>query len=786
MKLLELTGRSVVFSAITILICCLSVMSHAQSLKILDSISKTPIDGATVTLINSKNNNLIFNGSTDRSGIISFKMDDGNIAYISITSIGYKKYSKLINLLQDTIFLSPSVEQLKEVKIKTKQNPLKLEGNKMLFDISKIPKIEYLNTADLINELPFFKIEDNQVKMMNETVSILVNGKPNILYSTADGLKALPPHAISKMELTLSPSARSNGAKTLNITLKRDYFLGLNGSLQGDGSPQGINTMASASYWKKKFGFDASVNYTHNNGRKKINTKVDYLLNDKDLFVSTERNSKLNNGDIGFSTFYNIDSLNTLDLQLSLTPSQGDNVQNSLTIINSGTATLSQKGNFVQENRSFGTSVSVNYTKKMRKDGNAFYLLSNLNNSDVNQSYNILEDGVGTGAVIREENYRSNAKGLEGTFEVLLQRNSNKNFQYTVGSKIISRNNQDQYMVDQNGIVDYTPFQMKQLVSSSYLDMDWIIKKFTLHTGSRLDYNRNIFSLPTGLIQKATNFVPNISLSYNLNDITTILFTYTRALNRPGVYQFTPVPASTNTYEREIGNPNLYNQVSNDWGLQYYGNYKLFRLGIDFNYNAISGLFREISTIGADNIIQIVPINVDLNEDYKLGLSVDFNLFPKIRISHYNNVVYAHQKVGIDYTNRWVAYLNDKIDYQIDKKNRIGVKFTAFSPNITPQGIEQSMDYLNFGINYGYFFNLGKSNPSMLGLSLSNPTLYKGTKSYYEINSPDFIQRTEGRTRNPVVGISFRVMLKGKVYNNRNFNKEKSIQNSDLYKKNGN
>lgn len=753
----------------------------AQEITVLDSSSNKPIEHANVVFFEQNSNTILQQLTTDKNGVFKAQIDPKAVIYLSVTVIGYKKYTHLFEPTQRQIRLAPNITLLKGVKVNRKI--LEFKSNTMLFDISQIPHLDYLNTAEVLDQLPFIRVEDTQVKMMNESVNILINGRHHMLYSTIDGLKSLPPHAISKVELVLTPTARSGGSKTLNITLKKDYLLGMNGSIQTVLSPATVSQMMVLSYWKKKYGFDASINYSYASNWRKSDTHIEYFSNGNQLQSHIRTDSKSIRGGVNFSSFYNIDSLSTLDFQFSLSPSRTNSLQNSaITTSQLAMADMLQSGILNQGNSNLGTSMSLNYTKKLRKVGNAFYLLSNFSNSRTSLDYALQDMNTINGNILRTEDFISKGRTQEGTVEAIWQQNASKVFRYTLGSKIINRFNKNDYWIDQNGKEVYTPYQMNQVVSSSYVDVDWTLKKLTTHIGSRLDYNHNQFKLPKELVQEALNFTPNISFTYNINPINTLMLTYSRSLIRPGSYQFVPVATSVNSYIQETGSTELRNQITNNWGMQYYGNFKKARLALDFRYTNTSGLLREFSMVGEDNIILIIPINVTSNESYTLGSGLDFQLLKKIRVSHYNNVSYGIQRIDTEQRAFIMSYLNDRISYELNKNSQLSMNFRAFSPNVTPQGREQTMAYLNFGIQYGRYFKIG-NNTATLGVSLSNPNLYAGYKSFFYLNSPDLTQRTDVRSRNTIIGANFRIMFKGKNYGSRTFYKQKSIQNNDLNSK---
>lgn len=748
-----------------------SLTCYAQKIMIVDSASKAPIAGATVAVFNQATNQIEKQGITNADGVFSLANTPGDAFYLSITAVGYKKATVKKNNNDQTIWLATDNKRLKEVNITANKSPVKFNTNIMEYDISQIPNADYLSLPAIIDQLPFLRIEDGKIKMMSEPLTILIDNKPNLIYNNAEALKALPPQAIENVEVVLTPTAR-NGGKTINITLKHDYFLGWNGSVNTAVSRTGIPSSAAVSYWRKKFGIDASVSYTYSKNTINSNTAINYFQPQSTLNSIEERKNTSNRGGVSLSAYYNLSTSNTIDFQYSLSPSKTHTTSHTDIFTRTASTQDISFSNTNDHNSSLSNSFGLNFTHKYSKPGNTFYLLTRFSTTSSNRDRLLVSPLI-------YNDLMSDVQSNETSAEAIQQQNANKKFRYTFGSKLIFRNNSNNYAYANNSGIN-SSFKMQQWVSSTYFDADWTIKKFTAHTGLRLDHNENTYTLPILTKQYFTNLTPNISLTYNINQANLLMVTYGRRVVRPGAYALNPTLVLSNIYQQTSGNENTSNQVSNDWGMQYYGNYKNLRLGLNAGYNRTRGLIREISTLNSANIIETVSTNVDLYESVTVGASADFTLFKKVRISLMGNNSYLAQKSGIYTTHRWSGYTSNRANYQLNKNNSLGVGMTAFSPNINLQGIEQDMGYINWSINYGHYFDLAKKFPTSLSLTLSNPDNYYGLPSYSTTNTPTFSLRTDRRTTNSFISISLRVQFKGKQYGNRTFNKEKSISNNDL------
>jgi outer membrane receptor for ferrienterochelin and colicins len=749
-----------------------SLTCYAQKIMVADSASKAPIVGATVAVFNQATNQIERQGITDVNGVFNLANTSGDSFYLSLTAIGYKKVTVKKNNNDQTIWLATDNKKLKEVNITANKSPVKFNTNIMEYDISQIPNADYLNLPDIIDQLPFLRIEDGAIKMMGESLTILIDNKPNLIYKDAEALKAIPPQAIEKVEVTITPTSRNNG-KTINITLKHDYFLGWNGSAEVPGSRLNASPSGAVSYWRKKFGIDASTSYSYANRTNTSNTVINYFQPQSTLTSAEETKNSTNTARFSLSAYYNLNNSNTLDFQYSLGQSKNRAITHSDILTQT---TNAQTGSFFDINSngsSFSNNIGLNFTHKYPKAGNVFYILSRFSASSSNKNQLLTSPLIYNDLAGRTRNN-------ETSVEVIQQQNANKNFRYTVGSKLIIRNNISDNMFTTNAGINNASFNMQQWVSSTYVDVDWTIKKLTAHTGLRLDYNENKYTQPVITKQHFTNLIPNLSLTYNINQANLLAFTYSSRVVRPANYALNPTAILTNVYQQTRGDERTGNEVNHYWGAQYYGNYKNLRLGFNTSYSRTRGLIREIFSLDGANVIESVSTNVDLNESITAGFSADFTLLKKVRLSFAANNSYVSQSNGIYTNHRWSGYTSNRANYQLNKSNSFGINMLAYSPNINLQGVDQSMAYINWGITYGHYFDLAKKFPTSLNISVSNPDNYNGLPGYSTTNTPTFSLRRDTKAANAVIGISLRVQFRGKQYGNRTFNKEKSISNNDL------
>lgn len=144
----------------------------------------------------------------------------------------------------------------------------------------------------------------------NENVRILINGKPSAIagFGSTDALRALPADAIDRVEVITSPSARYDAEGTagiLNIILRKEKTLGLNGSVQTNvGDPSSASISGNINLRTDKFNifnttgwrYRESQGYAIFNNQYRSNTMVNPLVTETRDMDRIGRNFNTNLG----------------------------------------------------------------------------------------------------------------------------------------------------------------------------------------------------------------------------------------------------------------------------------------------------------------------------------------------------------------------------------------------------------------------------------------------------------------------------------------------------------
>lgn len=244
MKNLSLTG-----------LCCLLAMSlFAQTTparfvlkgQAVDTMA-TPLNGATVMLLNPKDSALVnFTRSTDKGEFAFKNLRKGNYL-LKISYVGSIPYNRLITppdneeLNLGQLKLKPISKELMEVVVKTARAPLNIKGDTIEYNAAAFKVPPGSTVEELLRKLPGVQIDqDGNIRAQGQEVKrVTVDGKSFFGNDPKMATKNLPAEAISKVQVFTDKSeqAKLTGVddgkkeKTVNLELKDNFKNGGFGKL---------------------------------------------------------------------------------------------------------------------------------------------------------------------------------------------------------------------------------------------------------------------------------------------------------------------------------------------------------------------------------------------------------------------------------------------------------------------------------------------------------------------------------------------------------------------------
>ena len=257
-----------------LLFVLISFFSNAQSTvtisgKIIDNISKLPMESATVYLTSVKDSTMIDYTISDKNGVFSLvtkRLKDP--VMLKVSFVGFAAYSQQVKeILQNRDFgvlpLEENPNVLGEVVIKSEAPPVRIKQDTLEFNASSLKVRPDANVEALLKQLPGVEVDANGKITVNgkEVNNVLVNGKPFFGKDGKVATQNLPSDIINKVQISdtktkeeeLAGQAASSENKTINLTIQEDKNKGLFGKFSaGVGSDNRYEASGLINYFKDK------------------------------------------------------------------------------------------------------------------------------------------------------------------------------------------------------------------------------------------------------------------------------------------------------------------------------------------------------------------------------------------------------------------------------------------------------------------------------------------------------------------------------------------------------
>ncbi|MCD0487662.1 outer membrane beta-barrel protein [Pedobacter sp. MC2016-14] len=177
--------KIIVLSIMLLASNCLLAQNKA-SIKglLIDSVSKSPLEFATVAVVNAKDTSLISYTLSDKNGV--FKLNGISLerpTRVIISYVGYKTHRQALNILkgemQDLGTIILATESLNEVIIKGERSPIVVKKDTIEFNTEAFKTRPNAVVEDLLKKLPGVQVNaDGTIQVNGKSISkLLIDGK---------------------------------------------------------------------------------------------------------------------------------------------------------------------------------------------------------------------------------------------------------------------------------------------------------------------------------------------------------------------------------------------------------------------------------------------------------------------------------------------------------------------------------------------------------------------------------------------------------------------------------
>ena len=751
---------------------------------VFDNETKEPLEYATVSFFDRRENKIQTGGITDAKGNFNISVKAG-VYDITIEYISYKKQTIKNRILTKDenigdFYLDINLEALQAVEIIAERTTVELKLDKKIYNVGKDLTVRGGTVSDVLDNIPSVSVdvEGNVALRGNDNVRILINGKPSGLVglNSTDALRQLPAESIERVEVITSPSARYDAEGTagiLNIILRRSKLQGLNGAITlNTGFPLSAGASGNINYRTGDFNFFNTSGYSYRESPGKSTTKTEYFNGDApSAFLNEYRDSDRQRK--GFSTITGVEWYinETASLTTSLVYRDSDNkseTTNSIIELDQNGGILNQSYRFDPEKEDDKTiQYSLNFDKQF--DGNSEHKLTfdfQVENSKEDEKSIISQDGDDAERVetLEEQNrvllqtdyvlpigevsqfefgYRGNFNELDTDYTLEFKENGDYVLDTNVSNNLI-------YTEHINAV--YSQFGSK------------IKNKFSYLLGLRMEQTRiKINQVTSGDFEKKNylGLFPTINLGYEINEMQSLTFGYNRRISRPRSRFINPFPSRSSATNLFQGNPDIDPSYSNKVDLGYLNKFGKMTLNSSIYYEHATDVFTFISEDTGDTVIiggtevpviRRSPINLATNDRFGFEFTLTYRPSKKWNVNGNFNLFQSKTRGDYEGTNydadnlSWFARINSKytLPGNIDWQTRI----FYMGPSEDAQNKSKGMFSTDLAFSKDLF-----GERASLAFNISD--VFNTRKRAMESRTPTFYSESEFQWRQRSFNLSF-------------------------------
>ena len=640
---------------------------------------------------------------TNIDGTFAHTVNGQGNFFISFSSMGRKDIIRNVQLSATggeidlgKLLIQDNAKQLKGVEVVAQKPLVKMETDKMAYDVQADNDSKASTVLDMLRKVPMVIVDgqDNITVNGQSSFKVYVDGKPSVMFSSnpSQVFKAMPASMVKSIEVITNPGAKYDAegvGGVLNIVMNASSNSkmsknGYNGNVSLTAAAIGLRLSSFISGQQGKFSYSANI--MNNRGRVKgVETEMERIASDGSRMIynqtgSTRMPFTMANVSLG----YEIDSVSNVNATLGVTQFEMNNDGHPTTTFTGGSygTGFSYSNAMTMKNVNNSYNGSLDYQRFLNRNRTSSITLSYLFTTSPARSENRrIYDPVSALVTIPLADLYSEAKtrGTEHTLQVDYITPLSKTQQLNTGVKYINRRStSDSRFYDIVGSVEqYDPaksvnYKNLQSVLAEYAEYKVTLKNVSAKAGLRYEHTWESvdFVLGAGSNFKKNygNLVPSASVTYNLSPTKNIGVNYGMRITRPGITYLNPYVDRSNPTIIIYGNSDLevekthnINLVYNTFSRKFMAN---FTLGTIFANNKIeeysfmqSGILNR--TYG--NIVQSKSFNFNTFMNYSLSkntrimlnLNLEYADLKSAQLNQHNSGWMATAYLGLQQTLPW-------------------------------------------------------------------------------------------------------------------------------------
>lgn len=597
---------------ITLLLSCFAGVytAGAQTAGIINGLvadeHQEPLAAVTVSLLHAKDSSLVKAAITDTSGRFEIERATGGAFLLGYSSMGYGQVYSAPFVLDPAQGFAAPVQQLqpeshamKAVVISASKPMIEVQPGKVVFNVAGSINATGSNALELLQKSPGVQVSNEEQILLKgrSGVQVYIDGKATPLdaKTLVEYLKGISSSDVEAIEVIENPGARydaSGSAGVINIKLKKDKRLGMNGNAEL-GLNQGIwlrsNAALGLNYRNRKVNIFGNLGGNIGNRENELNLyriQKGTIFDQKTIMLNKRRNLNLKAGADCF-----LDKKNTLGILATTNLGGGSfNTEGGTDIYDQASGVLQQKlkaSNTVPMNHT-NANFNLNYRYDNDSTGTLlsfdadYGLFRSTSNSYQPNTYYDPSDQFQY-AIINGNNAPTDINIYTAKLDLEHKLWKGK-IGYGLKAALVKTDNTFDFLkyVDGAPVKDMSQsnsFRYSENVNAAYVNYDLsLAKRWTLQAGLRLEQTNSKGELSRSdhkeqddnIVKRSyLDFFPNVLLGYQLSEDHLLNLHYTRRIERPDYQDLNPFENKLDQMTYEKGNAFLRPEYADKIELSY-------------------------------------------------------------------------------------------------------------------------------------------------------------------------------------------------------------------------
>lgn len=705
-----------------------------------DSLTSFPEAYATVRVLSAGKEKPVKVVTSDADGKFRLTLPHTGDYSIQMSTVGKQTIVRNLHIVNaGTIHLGKLLFQESTTTLGTAmvmaQRPIvKAEVDKISYSMKEDPEAKTNNLLEMLRKVPMVTVDGEDKIQVNGNTSfkVYVNGKPNEMMSNNASLilKNYPASMVEKIEVITDPGAKYDAeglAGVLNIVTKSDaktsgYTFSPNINISNRGIKGGAfgmvqlgKLMLSAHYGVGQHSFPRTQSHTE---REVYKDEINHLLTSEGY---NKYKGLYQYG--GLDASYEFDKHNLLTVEMGFYGNKGDRNGNVLyQMFNSeGDKTYSYNVGSSDDSKYLSLNAAVDYQHTFDKPGKMLTLSYRMNTSPQSHTgYTNYTEIESVPFELKDLYTDPDNKTIEHTAQVDFTIPFGKLHTFSTGLKYINRNNKsdnvemnrvagsdDAYVTDTKASLKY---RHRNDIAAVYAEYGLKVSDFSARAGLRYEYSDVKVSYPDGkrdaFDSDFSDFVPTVSLGYNLTDTQLLKLGYNMRIGRPSISYLSPYVQHTTPQNITYGQPDLESEQGHNFSMGYSLFSPKFSVSATLSY-ALSNNGLATYSFVKDGIQHTTYANMLHSKVTNLNLFLNWMIVKGTSLNINGDVSYSDFKTyrTLDSNSGLQGGLWGGFKQELPWKLKLGLWGGCGSGRVTLQGKSSSYHFYSMNLSRSFLRN---------------------------------------------------------------------------------